>query len=502
MNPKSLKTLDQIIKGFPILDIQGPSNPIVQSICYDSRRASSNTLFVAIRGENTDGERFIGESINNGATIIIAESSYSPSLVPDLENITYIQVQNCREALSYLSSQFYDKPSKKLKLFGVTGTNGKTTVVYLLESIFEALGNSVGVIGTVNSRFSGKARSSSMTTPESLNLNRVLSEMVENGIDYCFLEVSSHALAMQRVDNLEFETILFTNLTRDHLDFHPTFEDYKETKKSLFKKFPNAKAVVNIDDFTGLEIVNENTSINFFKTSVENEADIRATDIRLTPKETQWTLRTTLGNREIRSKLLGLHNVYNQLTAAAGAFTQKVPLEIIVKGLEKISNIPGRFESIDKGQPFSVIVDYAHTDDALTNILRASKTVTKSKVILVFGCGGDRDRGKRPRMGEVAITGADQIIVTSDNPRTEDPDKIIDDICRGFPENAQENTDYIRIPDRRKAIEYSIKIAQPGDLILIAGKGHENYQVLSTETIPFDDREIASSALDKRLENP
>ncbi len=499
LNPNSVKTLNELIEGYPPINIYGPNDPIVESICYDSRKVALGSLFVAIRGAQSNGEQFIEQAIANGATVIVSESPYLSSQASDNKNITYVQVESCRETLSLIASRFYGDPSKELKLFGITGTNGKTTVAYILESIFLNLGKSVGVIGTVNSRYSGKNQASSMTTPESLDLNRTLCEMVKNKVDHCFLEVSSHALALQRVENLHFETILFTNLTRDHLDFHPTFEDYKETKKSLFKKYPKAKAIVNIDDPTGLEIVAENLSTDFLKIGLNAQADIRAKNIQLSPKETRWTLQTPWGNQAIRSKLLGLHNIYNQLTAAAGALSQEVPLETIAIGLNSIDKVPGRFEPVEKGQSFSVIVDYAHTDDALTNVLQACKAVTENKIILVFGCGGDRDRGKRPRMGQAAINGADYVIVTSDNPRTENPEKIIDDICKGFPNNTQVNADHIRISDRRKAIERAIEIAQPGDLVLIAGKGHENYQVLSSETIPFDDREFAAKALEKRL---
>lgn len=498
LNPNLATTLDQLIDGCSVIDIKGARCPVVESVCYDSRKATSDSLFIAIRGSQSNGEQFIGEALANGSTVIVAESPYSPGQFPDIENITYVQVENCREALSLIASKFYKEPSKKLQLFGITGTNGKTTVAYLLESIFQNQGKTIGVIGTINSRYSGKVQSSSMTTPESLDLNRELSEMYRNRVEYCFLEVSSHALALQRIDNLHFETVLFTNLTRDHLDFHPTFEDYKDTKKSLFKKFPEAKAVINIDDPVGIEIINENPSTNFLKVGLSEEAEIRAIDIQLSPEGTKWTLKTPFGNQDIDSKLLGVHNVYNQLVAAAGALSQQVPIETIALGLEKIKRVPGRFDSVEKGQPFSVIIDYAHTEDALTNVLKACKSVTQERIILVFGCGGDRDRGKRSKMGRAAFEGADFLVVTSDNPRTENPDSIIDDVCKGFPEAYSDSVDFIRVLDRNKAINHAIEIAQPGDAVLIAGKGHEDYQILNSKTISFDDREVAIDALLKR----
>ncbi len=498
LNTNFVTTLDELIKGFRVIDIKGPQHVIVQSICYDSRKAEPNSLFVAIRGAQSNGEKFIGQALAKGATVIVGERPYSADQFQDTENTTYVQVENCREALSFISSKFYKEPSEKLRLFGITGTNGKTTVAYLLESIFQKQEKSVGVIGTINSRYSKKIQASSLTTPESLDLQRELSEMVQSGVEYCFLEVSSHALALQRVDNLNFETVLFTNLTRDHLDFHPTFEDYKETKKSLFKNFPKAKAIINIDDPVGLEIIAENPSVDFVKIGLSEEAQIRATNIQLSPEGTEWTLQTPLGSQRIHSKLLGIHNVYNQLIAASGALSQKISIETITAGLEKIKRVPGRFDSLDKGQPFSVIIDYAHTEDALINVLNACKSVAKKRIIVAFGCGGDRDRGKRPKMGRAAFERADFLIVTSDNPRTENPDSIIKDVCTGFPETSKQNVDFVCITDRREAINHAIKIAQPGDLVLIAGKGHEDYQILNSGTISFDDREVAITALAER----
>jgi len=499
LNPSFVKTLSELIKDYPVININGVNNRDVNSICYDSRKGVPGSLFVAIRGARYNGEHFIKQAVDKGASIVVSESPYSPKKFPYCKNLTYVQVECCREALSSIASRFYEEPSNKLKLFGITGTNGKTTVAYILESIFQNQGKLTGVVGTINSRYSGITQTSSMTTPESLDLNCKLYEMVQNNVEYCFLEVSSHALALKRVENLRFETILFTNLTRDHLDFHTTFQDYKETKKSLFKKYPKAKAVVNIDDPIGKEIFAESRSVDLLKIGLSDKADIKAVDIQLSPKETRWRLQTPWGQKVIRSKLLGVHNIYNQLAAAAGALSQKISLETITNGLESINKVPGRFEPLEKGQPFTVIVDYAHTEDALTKVLQSCKAITKNKIILVFGCGGDRDRGKRLGMGKAAINGSNYAIVTSDNPRTEDPEKIIDDICKGFLGHKQTKKDHMRIADRGKAIQHAIAIAQPGDLVLITGKGHENYQIVSSSSIPFDDRALATAAIEKRF---
>ena len=501
LNKSFTTTLDEIIKGYRVLNIKGSTQAIVRSVCYDSRKAKPDSLFVAIRGNQNNGEEFIGNALANGATIVVTESSYSADQFSNIGNITYIQVESCRDALSFIASKFYKEPSRKLRLFGITGTNGKTTVTYLLESIFQNQEKLVGVIGTINSRYSEKVQASSMTTPESLDLNRELSEMVRAGIEYCFLEVSSHALALNRVNNLHFDTILFTNFTRDHLDFHSTLEDYKNVKKSLFKKFPKAKAIINIDDPVGLEILAENPTLDFSKVGTSSNAEIRAVNIQLSSVCTKWTLQTPLGNQKINSKLLGLHNIYNQLIATSAALSQNISLEAIATGLEKTKTVPGRFESIERGQPFSVIIDYAHTEDALTNTLKACKSMAKKRIILVFGCGGDRDRGKRPKMGRVAFDGADILIVTSDNPRTENPDSIIEDICKGFPKATKNNDNFFCISDRQQAISRSIEIARPDDLVLVAGKGHETYQILNSGAITFNDRAVAIEALIKRYGN-
>lgn len=312
------------------------------------------------------------------------------------------------------------------------------------------------------------------------------------------MEVSSHSLALKRVRELDFAVAVFTNLTRDHLDYHKSFEHYKETKKELFKDCAVKKQVVNIDDPVGREIVQETTPPTL-TTGIDQPADVRAENCRVSADGIRFTLKTPNGSVEIQSPLLGHHNIYNLLSAAGVALSEGLSLEMIAQGLQALSSVPGRFEKIQQGQDFTVAVDYAHTDDALSNVLRAAREIARNRLIVVFGCGGDRDPGKRPLMGRVALELSDLAIITSDNPRTEDPDQIIGQICEGFPAGVQLEKDYILRPQRQEAIEFAVNHAQTGDLVLIAGKGHETYQILNTGTVAFDDRAVAAEALKKRL---
>jgi UDP-N-acetylmuramoyl-L-alanyl-D-glutamate--2,6-diaminopimelate ligase len=353
------------------------------------------------------------------------------------------------------------------------------------------------VIGTINYHYGYKELSAPVTTPESLDLNRMLDEMIKDEIKNCFLEVSSHALHQSRVHGMRFKVGIFTNLSRDHLDFHGDMESYKNAKKKLFLDNHVQWKVFDIDDPIGREFAGE-FKTDSFTTGIDSNADFKAEDIALTKTGCQFTLKTPFGTGKIRSNLLGRHNIHNLLSAAAGAMTQDVSLEKIQEVFRQIQPIPGRFENIDNEQGFSVLVDYAHTDDALSKAISAAKAFTEGKLIVVFGCGGDRDKGKRKAMGQAVINGADFSIVTSDNPRTEDPKQIIEDIRQGIPSSAQEGNDYLAIINRKEAIEHAIHLAEQNDLVLIAGKGHEDYQIIGTQTIHFDDREIARSALRKR----
>jgi UDP-N-acetylmuramoyl-L-alanyl-D-glutamate--2,6-diaminopimelate ligase len=491
--------LSRLTLGLPATNILGTMDRNIREIVYDSRKSGPDCLFVAVPGGNCDGGAFIKNSIDKGASAFITETSLDSLSGLDLGSldVTALCVKDARRALSAVSANFYHRPSERLSLTGITGTNGKTTTAYILEALFRAQGARTGVIGTINYHYGDKELSAPVTTPESLDLNRMLDEMIKDEVINCFLEVSSHALQQSRVHDMHFKAGIFTNLSRDHLDFHGDMESYKNAKKKLFLDNHVQWKVFNIDDPVGREFSGE-FKTNSFTTGIDSNADFKAEDIALTKAGSQFTLKTPFGTAEIQSNLLGQHNIHNLLSAAAGAMAQDISLKIIQEVFRRIRPIPGRFESIDNDQGFSVMVDYAHTDDALSKAISAAKAFTEGKLIVVFGCGGDRDNGKRKAMGQAVINEADFSIITSDNPRTEDPEQIIEDIRQGVPSSAQEGIDYLSIIDRKEAIEHAIDLAEKNDLVLIAGKGHEDYQVIGTQTIHFDDREVARSALRKR----
>lgn len=497
---KSVGKLSELVLGFPLLNVMGTLDKEISSIAFDSRNARPGSLFVAVHGLKQNGARFIQDAIRQGTTAFITESPINQlnelSLQP--HGPTAICVEDSRQALAWVSAMHYGRPSQNMNVVGVIGTNGKTTLTYILESIYLTRGVKPGVIGTINYRYGDFHAPASMTTPESPDLNRILRDMTEARIKDCLLEVSSHSIVLKRVWGLHFSLGVFTNLSRDHLDFHITMERYKNAKKELFQNYSMDKQVVNIDDPVGKEIVDE-TSRPTLTTGVDRPADVMAERCVFSESGSRFILKTPAGSRQIRTRLLGKHNIYNLLSGAAAAYSQGFSLDEIEKGLNAVNRIPGRFERIDNGQDFTVVVDYAHTHEALRNVLTAAATLTSKNIIVVFGCGGDRDRGKRKEMGRVALETSDFAVITSDNPRTEDPKRIIDDILSGVPSAAAENHDYITLVDRKQAIEYAVAKAQPGDLILIAGKGHEDYQILSSETIHFDDHEVAANAINQRM---
>jgi UDP-N-acetylmuramoyl-L-alanyl-D-glutamate--2,6-diaminopimelate ligase len=497
---KNVQKLAGLIRGLPTINILGSIDRNIREIVYDSRKSNLETLFVAMPGQNWNGEVFIKDAIAKGATAFITQVPLDSLNKLELKSrdVTALCVEDSRKALSIVSANFYDHPSEHLALTGITGTNGKTTTAYILEALFRGRGTRTGVIGTINYHYSDKELSAPITTPESLDLNRILGEMLKENIKNCFLEVSSHALHQSRVHDMCFKAGIFTNLSRDHLDFHGDMESYKNAKKKLFLENHIQWKIFNIDDPVGKEFY-ECFKTNSFTTGIESNADFKAEEIVLTKADCRFTLKTPFGSGEIHSNLIGRHNVYNLLSATAGAMAQGISLEKIQEVSRQIQSIPGRFESIDNDQEFSVLVDYAHTEDALSKAISAAKTFTEGKLIVVFGCGGDRDKGKRKSMGQAVINEADFSIITSDNPRTEDPEEIVKDILQGIPALVQQGDDYLTIINREEAIEYAICLAEKNDLVLIAGKGHENYQILETKTIHFDDREIARSALRKRL---
>ena len=500
VNKQRVSQLSQLIQGFPVLNVVGTLEKEITSIAFDSRKVVPGSLFVAIPGHKQDGGRFIQDALRLGALAFITELPVEQlnKMSFETNDQTALCVEDSRKALAWVSAAHYGHPSKNMNLVGVTGTNGKTTLTYILEAMYQTRNAKTGVIGTINYRYGDFQAQASVTTPESLDINRMLADMEAHGVKNCFLEVSSHSLALSRVAELHFSLGIFTNLSRDHLDYHIDMEQYKDTKKKFFQDAVMEQQVINIDDPVGKEIVDE-TNRPTLTTGIDQMADIRAEDCVLSQTGSRFTLKTPSGSREIRTRLLGRHNIYNLLSGAGAAHAKGFSLDEIQKGLEAISHIPGRFENVDCGQDFSVVVDYAHTHEALEKALTAAKALTHKNVIVVFGCGGDRDRGKRREMGRVALKLSDFTVITSDNPRSEDPDRIIEDILKGIPASSRKPQDYIVLPDRKQAIEHAIENARLGDLILIAGKGHENYQILNSETIHFDDKEIAMDAITQRM---
>lgn len=465
----------------------------VQSICVDSRKAEKGGLFVAISGAAQDGSKFIDQAIERGAAVIVKNKN-SAGINEYPGDVCVLEAPDTRVLLKDILRQFYGNPSKKVKTIGVTGTNGKTTVTYLIEAILQQAKKTSGVLGTINYRIGKKIFPSPNTTPGVLENQQFLSNLAHQKIDHCIMEVSSHALEQGRVDLVDFVTAVFTNLTSDHLDYHKNVENYFLAKAKLFEHLaPKATAVINIDDSYGRRLV-KMTKAKVLTYGIQSKADIQAVEIEPTIQGSQFLLKTPQGNILIKTKLIGLHNVYNILSAAGACLSNRIDLPTIKKGIEKFSNVPGRLEKVEAGQKFYVFVDYAHTEDGLENVLNSLRKVSRSKIITVFGCGGDRDRTKRPKMGKVVSRLSDAAIVTSDNPRSEDPQAIIDEILPGF-----EKKNYTVVIDRKEAIETALTQAKENDIVLIAGKGHENYQIFRDKTIHFDDRETVREIVQCQL---
>jgi len=459
---------------------------------YDSRAVQAGDLFFCVPGARSDGHDFAADAVAAGAAALVVER-------PTGTGVPELVVSDARKAMAVLSAAFFGNPAAELALFGVTGTNGKTTTAYLLESILSAEGYDTGLIGTIETRIGTERRAGVRTTPESLDLQRVLAEMRDARVHAVAMEVTSHALALGRVEGLCFTSAGFTNLSQDHLDFHADMEDYFEAKRSLFRPDRAERGAVNVDDSYGRKLF-ESAHIPCISFGLAPDADVRAENAELRPDGSSFDLVTPAGRTRVSVCLAGSFNIYNCLAAAAMAVQDDLSLGAIAGGLASVTSVPGRFESVSRGQPFAVIVDYAHTPDSLDNVLRAARRLadaqrSSGRVLCVFGCGGDRDRGKRPLMGAVAARLADHVVVTSDNPRSEDPMAIIDEILEGVVAHCSGPPDVV-LPDRREAIAEALHEARAGDVVVIAGKGHETGQQFATVTHPFDDRLVAAEELD------
>jgi UDP-N-acetylmuramoyl-L-alanyl-D-glutamate--2,6-diaminopimelate ligase len=472
----------------------------VSAIVYDSRRAVPGSVFVALRGLKADGALFAKHAIDRGARAVVAEVA-KPDGVPD----PWLVVSDARLALALLADEFYRHPSRRMPVVGITGTNGKTTTAYLLASILDAAGLPAGLLGTVTYRVGGEEREASRTTPEAPDVQALLAEMLDRGSRSAVMEVSSHALALKRVDAVRFAAAVFTNLTRDHLDFHAGMEAYFLAKRRLFEMLPpDAAAVINVDDPRGQALVDVGgRPITYAMT---RPADVTPRELEVTLAGLSFELQTPRGSVPIRSSLVGRPNAYNILAAGATAVALGLPLEAVRAGIAALPGVPGRFELVSSpADDVTVVVDYAHTDDALRNLLETARPLAPRRLITVFGCGGDRDRTKRPLMGMVAARLSDVVIVTSDNPRSEEPQRIIDEIMRGIPAGPQSTgrtPDIQMMVDRADAIERAVAVAERGDVVLVAGKGHEKYQQIGDRVLPFDDGGIARASLARRRGRP
>jgi UDP-N-acetylmuramoyl-L-alanyl-D-glutamate--2,6-diaminopimelate ligase len=489
-------TLRTLLATPPGAELELAAETPVAAIAYDSRRVVPGSVFVALKGLKADGDAFAEQAMSRGARAIVSQSPTRSGVA-----VPWIVVRDARLALALLAGRFFNHPSRRMPVIGVTGTNGKTTTSYLLCAILDAAGLRAGMLGTVAYRIAGEDREASRTTPEAPDVQQLLNEMLERGSKSAVMEVSSHALSLKRVDGMRFAAGVFTNLTRDHLDFHDDMEAYFAAKRRLFEMLPaGAPGVINLDDPRGPSLVEiASRPVTY---AITNKADVTPGPIEMTLAGLRVDIKTPKGIVPVTSKLVGRPNVYNILAATAAAMALDVPTEAIARGIANLTGVPGRFEVVSQPHDdVTVVVDYAHTDDALRNLLETARPLASERLVTVFGCGGDRDRSKRPLMGMVAARLSDVVVITSDNPRSEDPKRIIEEIERGIPAGTQAST---RAPmvesvvERAEAIERAISIAGKGDVVLISGKGHEKYQQIGDRVLPFDDGEVARAALARR----
>ncbi len=495
-DPLTVAQLLAALRGqVEILEQRGDVTRAVHAVTDDSRAVTGGSLFVAVKGERVDGHGFVEQAIKAGAVAVLAQAPVGAGSVP------FVLVADSRKALGLLGSRFHGDPSARLKMIGVTGTNGKTTTTYLCKALLEGIGRRVGLIGTVGYQIGQETFPASHTTPGALDLQGLLAKMVESGLTAAVMEVSSHALALDRTSGCEYDVAVFTNLTQDHLDFHHTMDEYFAAKLRLFTGLAGGlkagkRAIVNFDDPRG-NAIRAACPVPVWGYAIEHEADLKAERVRLLLNGTTFTAATPAGSFTIESRLVGEHNVYNLLGAIGVALHDGATSDQIREATSHITNVPGRFERVSSGQDFTVVVDYAHTEDALIRLLTAAQALKTERIITVFGCGGDRDRGKRPKMGRAAVKYSDVVILTSDNPRTEDPMAILREVEVGVRDALARrgHVQYHLVPDRREAIVAAIREARRGDMVLIAGKGHEDYQIIGTKKFHFDDREVAREAI-------
>jgi UDP-N-acetylmuramoyl-L-alanyl-D-glutamate--2,6-diaminopimelate ligase len=500
--------LRDLVKGLEHGQIHGQMSLEIEGVAYNSKQVEKNSVFVAMKGQEVDGHDYIEEAIEKGARAVVLEDENRR-----IRGIPTVVVPNSRKALGTISTAFFENPSAQMTLIGITGTNGKTTTAYLAESILRGAGFKTGLIGTIDYHFGGTVHTATTTTPESYDLQKILRHMLEEGISHVIMEVTSHALHQHRIEGCHFDIGVFTNCTPDHLDYHKTMDQYFESKTSLFTRFlrktmkPHSLSLVNLDDPKG-RLLWEKLFEPKMSYGLNGERHISAKDIHTSITGLSAMAITPQGNFSLHSPLLGDFNLYNILASAGIGLALEVPLEEVRGGIEGLSGVPGRVERIQNEKGFHIFVDYAHTPDALERILRTmGKLKGAGRIITVFGCGGDRDRGKRPLMGGIACRYSDLAVITSDNPRTEDPAAIIEEIEAGMRTESIRKIDpeelsggfkergYVKVLDRRKAIRLAIKLAKPGDVVIIAGKGHEDYQIIGRKRFPFNDRYEIKEAL-------
>ena len=489
---KTLGALAALVDGAEII---GDEDLQIKDIEHDSRKITEGALFVCMEGVHVDGHKFIPQAREKGAMAIITEREMEAP-----EGLAVLRVPDLKQALHAIVPYFHDYPARSMRVVGITGTNGKTSISYMLRAMLRRMGCRVGLIGTIQIMIEDEVLPIHNTTPDVVDLQRTLAMMRDANMDYVVMEVSSHALDQNRVAGIEFDTAVFTNLTQDHLDFHKTLENYKLAKAKLFElvssqqHVKNGKtAVVNIDDAAGQTML-EHAQCRHITYGIDNPATLQAADIQVLADGAQFNIKIGDSVLPLKLHITGIFNVYNVMAAIGAAMAEGVPAPVIKKCMEEFTSVPGRFELVRGGQDFAVIVDYAHTPDGLENILNTARRIAKKRIITVFGCGGDRDNTKRPIMGRIAAQLSDVIIATSDNPRSEDPQRILDMVVAGVEEAAGHKM-HEAIIDRREAIFHAVDIAEKDDIVIIAGKGHENYQILNEGTIHFDDKEVAMEAI-------